>query len=199
MKLRPGRSDCHEKKTVVAIGLITISPDTEYRSRCPVRVQMKDNWFPNLVPFLSPLVAGIVAAVVTSFLGAYASFARFRREQWCQAKREAYEEIIKELSKIWFAAHREIQKTESDGQIVTPSGPARDEHLGWVLQDTLSGGAYVVSEGTVSAVSKVLHHFAMYSVEWNGNAYDSANKEYDGPCCCNHRRRRSRVGTQPYC
>ena len=74
---------------------------------------MKDNWFPNLVPFLSPLVAGIVTAVVTSFLGAYASFARFRREQWCQAKREAYEEIIKELSKIWFAAHREIRKRKA--------------------------------------------------------------------------------------
>lgn len=66
-------------------------------------------WFQYLI---APLIAGAVAALASTYLTARFSFNRFRQEQWWQAKRDAYEAIIRALSEIMFNASRELSKME---------------------------------------------------------------------------------------
>src|SRR5438874_12288760 len=94
----------------------------------------------------APLIAGFIAAYFSSHFAARFSFDRFRKEQWWQAKRDAYESLIRMLSDIVFTRWREIAKLETGGQIFPPEAPERKKDLTWSLQEISSAGAYIVSE-----------------------------------------------------
>jgi hypothetical protein len=104
-------------------------------------------WFQYLI---APLIAGAVAALASTYLTARFSFNRFRQEQWWQAKRDAYESIIRALSEIMFNASRELSKMEGADP---PKAPERQKELSWSLQEIASSGAYIVSEKTVAAIA----------------------------------------------
>jgi len=106
-------------------------------------------WFQYLI---APLIAGVVAALASSYLTARFSFTRFRREQWWQAKRDAYESVIRALSEIMFDSHSEFVRLQTSGEFVPPKAPDREKELTWSLQEIASGGAYIVSDKTVATV-----------------------------------------------
>jgi hypothetical protein len=104
-------------------------------------------WFQYLI---APLIAGVVAALASTYLTARFSFNRFRQEQWWQAKRDAYESIIRALSEIMFSASRELAEMAGANP---PKAPERQKELSWSLQEIASSGAYIVSEKTVAAIA----------------------------------------------
>ena len=61
----------------------------------------------------APLIAGLVAAFLSNYLAAHFSFRPFRKEQWWQVKREAYESIVRKLSDVMFDASRELSMLET--------------------------------------------------------------------------------------
>jgi hypothetical protein len=114
---------------------------------------------------VAPLVAAILTAVLSTYLTAHFSFRRFRREQWWQAKREAYESIIRKLAEIMFHASRELAKMESGPETSPPEAPERQKELSWSLQEIAASGAYIVSEKTVAEVGKFLKAVAATPVD----------------------------------
>lgn len=128
-----------------------------------------------------PLIAGIVSAFLTNYLSAHYTFRRFRREQWWQLKREAYESIIRRLSDIMFSAERYIAQVETYRTSVPPKAPTRDKQPSWSLQEIVSTGSYIVSEKTVEAVRSVFNRLAVNESEHNvgGDAFGDANKDYE--------------------
>jgi len=127
-----------------------------------------------LIQFIvAPLVAAILTAVLSTYLTAHFSFRRFRREQWWQAKREAYESIIRKLTEIMFNSSREMAKMEYGAGGV--AAPARHKELSWSLQEIAAGGAYIVSEKTVAEVGKVLK---VGDGPFDGDLYGLLDREY---------------------
>ena len=124
-----------------------------------------------------PLVAGIVAAFLSNYLSARFNFARYRKELWWQAKREAYESIIRHLSELMFNAEREIVKMETGGEIVPSKPPSRTKELSWNLQEIASSGAYIVTEKTVEAIQAVLKKMVVNSAI--GDFYQQVENDYD--------------------
>jgi hypothetical protein len=110
---------------------------------------------------LAPLIAAILTTVLNTYTTAYFSFSRFRREQWWQAKREAYESIIRTLAQIMFRSERYIAEVETGGEVVPPQAPEREKELSWSLQEIASSGAYIVSEKTVEEAGKVIQAMSM--------------------------------------
>jgi hypothetical protein len=124
---------------------------------------------------VAPLVAAILTAVLSTYLTAHFSFRRFRREQWWQAKREAYESIIRKLAEIMFNASRELAKLETGGEINPPKAPERQKELSWSLQEIVSSGAYIVSEKTVTEIGKFLNRS---DAEFVNDFYGMVDQEY---------------------
>jgi len=89
-------------------------------------------------------------------LRSFLSFRRFRQEQWWQAKREAYESIIRALADLRFNAERELARLETGGEVVPPAAREREKELLWSLQEIASSGAYIVSERTAIGVGEVI-------------------------------------------
>jgi hypothetical protein len=110
-------------------------------------------WFQYLI---APLIAGTVAAFASTYLTAHFSFNRFVKEQWWQARRDAYESIIRELSEIMFDNHSEFLRWATNGNIVPPKAADREKQLAWNLQEIASGGAYIVSDKTAATIESVL-------------------------------------------
>jgi hypothetical protein len=114
-------------------------------------------WFKYLI---APSIAGLVAAYASTYFTARFSFSRFRREQWWQARRDAYESIIRALSEIMFDCHSEFVRLKTGGELIPPKAPDREKQLTWNLQEIASGGAYIVSDKTVAAVEALLKTLA---------------------------------------
>jgi hypothetical protein len=110
-------------------------------------------WFQYLI---APLIAGTIAAFASTYLTARFSFNRFVQEQWWQARRDAYESIIRALSEIMFDNHSEFVRLRTSGEVVPPKAPDREKQLIWNLQEIASGGAYIVSDKTVATVENLL-------------------------------------------
>jgi hypothetical protein len=134
-------------------------------------------WFQYLI---APLIAGVVAALASTYLTARFSFNRFRQEQWWQAKRDAYESIIRALSEVMFDSHSELVRLQTSGAIVPPTAPDREKQLTWSLQEIASGGAYIVSAKTVATVETLLKVLAARYYDGEPAtfkaAYDDASK-----------------------
>jgi hypothetical protein len=111
-------------------------------------------WFQYLI---APLIAGTVAAFASTYLTAHFSFNRFVQEQWWQARRDAYESIIRELSEIMFDNHSEFLRLKTNGVIAPPKASDREKQLTWNLQEIASGGAYIVSDKTVATIEYLLN------------------------------------------
>jgi len=84
-------------------------------------------WFQYLI---APLIAGAVAAFASTYLTARFSFNRFVQEQWWQARRDAYESIIRALSEIIFDSHSEFVRLRTGGEIIPPKAPDRERGAG---------------------------------------------------------------------
>ena len=110
---------------------------------------------------VAPLIAAIFTATLSTYLTAYFSFSRFRREQWWQAKREAYESIIRKLAEIMFSSERFLADVHTAGEVVPPEAPEREKELSWSLQEITASGAYIVSQRTVEEARKVLEAMSM--------------------------------------
>ncbi len=111
------------------------------------------HWFQYLI---APAIAAILTAVLSTYLTAEFSFSRFRREQWWQAKRDAYESIIRKFAEIMFDSSRELERI-TIGNVAVPRGaPERKRALSWSLQEIAGSGAYIVSERTVAEIFKFL-------------------------------------------
>jgi hypothetical protein len=134
------------------------------------------HWFQYLI---APAIAAILTAVLNTYLTAHFSFRRFRREQWWQAKREAYESIIRKLAEIMFDNHSEYTRFLTGGAIVPRTAPDREKQLTWNIQEIASGGAYIVSDRTVATVQALLKAL---DAPWDGSGdnfkacYDAASK-----------------------
>ena len=124
---------------------------------------------------IAPLVAAILTAVLSTYLTAHFSFRRFRREQWWQAKREAYESIIRKLAEIMFEGSRELVRIETSGMVVPPEAPERQKELSWSLQEIASSGAYIVSEKTVAEIGRLLK---VAAAPHDGDLYGMIDREY---------------------
>jgi hypothetical protein len=130
--------------------------------------------------FVAPLIAGIVGAFLPQLFSARFTFARFRQEQWWQAKREAYESITRMLSDILFSRSRELGRIETHGVVLLPEAQERKKELAWSLQEIASAGRYIVSEQTVTAVEKVLNTLANSGAPGAvGDYYGVLANEYD--------------------
>jgi hypothetical protein len=129
-------------------------------------------WFQYLI---APLIAGTVAAFASTYLTARFSFSRFVQEQWWQARREAYESIIRALSEIIFDSHSEFVRLRTSGEIIPPKAPDREKELTWNLQEIASGGAYIVSNKTVATVEDLLKKLSGP----NDGEADTFKKAYD--------------------
>ena len=103
-----------------------------------------------------PLIAGVVAALLTPYFTSRFSFDRFRKEQWWQEKRKAYDSIIRELSRTKFNAGAELRNLETGGALHPGKIDAEKEQL-WTLREITSSGAYIVSSKTAEAVERVIN------------------------------------------
>lgn len=131
--------------------------------------------------FGPPILAGIIGAYLGNFLSARYTFERFRKEQWWQSKREAYEAIIRSLTSTLLTAeeyiaaqeHRSIYSASPEA-----SGATRDgQRFAWNLKEIAAAGSYIVSLKTVDAVQDVLRAFA---TEVAGeDPFLQAEREYD--------------------
>jgi hypothetical protein len=133
-------------------------------------------WFQYLI---APLIAGTVAAFASTYLTARFSFNRFVQEQWWQARRDAYESIIRALSEIIFDSHSEFVRLRTSGEIIPPKTPDREKQLTWNLQEIASGGAYIVSDKTVATVEDLLKKLSGPNdgdADTFKRAYDAASK-----------------------
>ena len=114
---------------------------------------------------VAPLIAAVIAAVLTTYLGAHFSFQRFRKEQWWHEKRSAYDSIITQLSRIKFDADRELVNLDTGGDLMPPKRPEWEKSVSWSLQEVASAGAYIVSEKTVEAASKMISALSMVGLD----------------------------------
>lgn len=114
-------------------------------------------WFQYLI---APLIAGIVAAFASNYLAARFSFNRFVQEQWWEARREAYDSIIRALSEIVFDSQSEFFRLSTCNEVAPPKAPDREKQLTWNLQEIASGGAYIVSDKTVTTVQDLLRRLS---------------------------------------
>jgi hypothetical protein len=130
--------------------------------------EMKPSWLLPLLQLLGvPLAAGAVSAYLTNRLSAHYTFDRFRKEQWWQLKREAYESIIRILTDIMLTAERYTAREETGGTVVPRKPMPREKPPSWSLQEIVVAGSYIVSEKTVQAVRPVLDRLV-----------DNENEEY---------------------
>lgn len=127
-------------------------------------------WFQYLV---APAIAAILTAVLSTYLTAHFSFGRFRREQWWQAKRDAYESIIRKFAEIMFENGRELDRL-STGVDPKPE-TERKREFSWSLQEITASGAYIVSEKTVAEIGKF---FKTVSAPHDGDYYGVIDREY---------------------
>lgn len=125
---------------------------------------------------LSPLIAGVLGALLSTYFNAHFNFRRFRKEQWWQAKREAYEAIIKKLSETLFEIGRQIADIETSGTAVPLEAPVRQRELAWSLQEIASGGAYIVSEHAAKAVAEAVNKIGNYV---SNDYYAHLSHDYD--------------------
>jgi hypothetical protein len=103
-----------------------------------------------------PIAAGVIGAFMANVFSAHYGFKRFRKEQWWQLKRAAYESIIGILTDIMLTAQREMEREETGGTSVTRKPPPRTNQPSLSLQEIVAAGSYIVSEKTVEAVRPVL-------------------------------------------
>ena len=129
-------------------------------------------WFQYLI---APLIAGIVAALASTYLTARFSFSRFRQEQWWQAKRDAYESIIRKFAEIMFESGRELERIATGIDVVPRGSPERKREFSWSLQEIAASGAYIVSEKTVAEIGKFL---TTVSAPDDGDFYGVIDREY---------------------
>lgn len=140
-------------------------------------------WMEALKYLVAPLIAGFAAALSINVFGAHFGFRRYRKEQWWQEKRKAYDSIIKELARMKFNASSYIDHVEMGGQRNYGEIKAR-ENISWSLKEVSSAGTYIVSKRTVDEVADVL-------VVWEsdgligdpfihaGKVYEKTNKVID--------------------
>jgi hypothetical protein len=119
--------------------------------------------------------AGIVAALASTYLTARFSFSRFRQEQWWQAKRDAYESIIRKFAEIMFESSRELERIATGIDVVPRGAPERKREFSWSLQEIAASGAYIVSEKTVVEIGKFL---TTVSAPDDGDFYGVIDREY---------------------
>jgi hypothetical protein len=105
-----------------------------------------------------PLLAGFIGAWLSNYFAARFSYKRFQKEQWWQAKRDAYESIIRALAEIVFTTGRFIASDYSSGLSVPPVGPKRDHSLVWSLQEIASAGAYIVSAKAAETIEHLVNN-----------------------------------------
>jgi hypothetical protein len=129
-------------------------------------------WFQYLV---APAIAAVLTAVLSTYLTAEFSFGRFRREQWWQAKRDAYESIIRKFAEIMFEAGRELERISTGIDVVPRGAPERKREFSWSLQEITASGAYIVSEKTVAEIGKFLK---TVSAPDDGDYYGVIDREY---------------------
>jgi hypothetical protein len=130
------------------------------------------HWFQYLI---APAIAAILTALLSTYLTAEFSFSRFRREQWWQAKRDAYESIIRKFAEIMFNASRELERIETGSDVVPRGAPERKRQFSWSLQEIAASGAYIVSEKTVAEIGKFLK---TVSAPDDGDFYGMIDREY---------------------
>ena len=137
------------------------------------KVRKAQMWLEIVKLLGAPLLAGVVAAVLSNYFAAEFSLRRFRREQWWQEKRDAYEAIIRRVALIGWNASRQLNRIDTGGEQVPPQAPASDETFAWSLQEIASAGEYIVSAKTVKAVQKVLNTLC-YNEKEGDDPYDSS-------------------------
>ena len=87
---------------------------------------------------------------------------RFRKEQWWQLKREAYESIIRRLSDIMFSAEIFMAALETRRH---SRMPRHARNTPWIFKKSYPlGDLYIVSEKTAQAVRPVLDRLASNNV-----------------------------------
>lgn len=122
-------------------------------------------WMEVVSVLVPSLIGGVVASLLTNYWASRFAFGRFRKEQWWHEKRSAYDSIITQLSRIKFDADRELVNLDTGGDLMPPKRPEQEKSVSWSLQEVASTGAYIVSEKTVEAASKMISALSMVGLD----------------------------------
>lgn len=128
---------------------------------------------------LTALIPALIVSIITAFITVKLSLRQFRSQRWWEKKAEAYSQIIEHLSYLqyyfgeWFEEGVGTKKIGDEYRKRLSEGYQKARES---IEKASASGAYIVSEDTITALSKLLRE--LEKTDQNGDWVGDLGQHY---------------------